>query len=97
MALEILGRAKMKNRAHAMIFVMTSPAAALTCPVANAAPLPAGRTWSDTPVEYQSPTGKSFKTHIECAGPGTGLCWKRGHDPRKGQPPLSTENWKECG
>lgn len=28
---------------------------------------------------------------IECASPGTGLCWKSGHDPRKGQKPWSID------
>jgi hypothetical protein len=56
-----------------------------------------GCTWSNKAVRYESFSGGSFFTHIECPSPGTGLCWKTGHDPRKGETPaLSTDNWKEC-
>jgi hypothetical protein len=29
---------------------------------------------------------------IMCAGPGTGLCWAKGHNPEKGEPPLSIKS-----
>jgi hypothetical protein len=59
--------------------------------------LRAGCTWSKKAVRYENFSGRRFFTHIECPGPGTGLCWKNGHDPRKGETPaLSTDNLKEC-
>jgi hypothetical protein len=56
----------------------------------------AGCSWSDQAETYTYFNGETFLTHIICPGPGTGLCWKRGHDPRKGEPALSTDNWKDC-
>jgi hypothetical protein len=83
----------MKNLMLSLAFVALVP---VTGARAESHELPIGCTWSQAPVEYQEPDGKTFSTHIECAGPGTGSCWKRGHDPRKGEAPLSTENWGEC-
>lgn len=56
----------------------------------------AGCTWSNKPVDYLYTTGQRFRTHIVCPGAGTGLCWERGHDPRKGEPPRSTGDWNKC-
>jgi hypothetical protein len=51
----------------------------------------AGCTWYDDPPYLNS------DSHIFCAGPGTGLCWMKGHNPAHGDPvPQSTDNWDEC-
>lgn len=31
------------------------------------------------------------KAHIECAGPGIGLCWAKGYNPMKGETPWAID------